>query len=196
MSDKTDEFQRMYQNVGQSLYKSPNCEAIEAKYFLDTPNGYRLTKYLYHASGNIFFNHNQLLLSQVYENKISTGTCTPFSKKLFVTATGKITPCEIIDHDFEFGFVHDDFVELDFKHVAEKFNHYVSKCAKQCINCESNFYCLQCIFQIDSIRNELPDCYSFRTKEAYNKEKERVFNYLRQHPYYYEKVLNEIAFTL
>ena len=194
--DKKEEFQNMYQNKRQSLRKSTNCEAIETKYFLETPNGYRLTKYLYHASGNIFFNHKQLLLSELNNNVISTGTCTPFSKKLFVTVTGKILPCEIVDHDFVFGFVQDDYVELDCQHVANRFNYYLSKCAKQCICCETNTYCRQCIFQIDSIRCESPHCLSFCTKEAYQKDKEQIFDCLRQHPHYYEKVLNEVSFTL
>jgi len=174
------------------MEKSPNCEAIEEDVFLDTPKGSGLTQYLYYFSGNIFFTYNQLLLNKIGKNEIFTGTCTPFSKKLFLASDGKILPCERIDHGFDLGFVHDDFVELDYKHVADRHNYYLSKCAKQCVYCSINKQCLQCVYHIDNIINESSHCYSFRTQEAFNFEKEQTFDYLRQHPQYYQKVLNEV----
>jgi len=193
---KKEEFLKMYQHKSQSLMKSPNCEAIQTEYFLEMPKGYRLSKYLYNMSGNIFYNYNQLILQKKSDNEIFTGTCTPFSKKLFVTAEGKILPCERIDHDFAVGYVHDDFVELDYKYVAERHNHYLSKCAGQCTCCAISKSCSQCIYRIDDLREEISHCQYFCTQEEDDKEKEQILDYLRQHPYYYEKVLNEVGFTL
>ena len=194
--DKKAEFLKMYQNKLQSLIKSPNCEAIETDYFLEMPKGYSLSQYLYNSSGNIFYYYNQLLLQKLVNNEIYTGTCTPFSKKLFVTADGKILPCERIDYNFEVGYIHDDFVELDYKHVAELHNNYLSKCARQCVFCAINKSCPQCLYHIDDIRNKLSHCPSFCTKEVADQEKEQMFSYLRQHPHYYEKVLNEVSFSI
>jgi uncharacterized protein len=194
--DKKQEFQKMYQSKTQSLCKSPNCEAIEAEYFFDTPKGHRLSKYLYHLSGNIFFNYNQLLLTKPFGDDLYTGTCLPFAKKLFVSAIGKILPCERIDHGFALGFVHDDFVELDYGHVAEQHNFYLSKCNYQCTYCATTKLCLQCVYQIDDIRDESPHCQYFCTQEEFDKDNEEIFAFLRKQPHYYDKVLNEISFTL
>jgi uncharacterized protein len=194
--DKKEEFRKMFQNVSQSLFKSNNCEAIEAQHFFELPKGFRLAQFLYHTSGNVYYNYNQLLMQKIGNNMISTGTCTPFSKKLFLSADGKILPCERIDHDFDVGYVHDNFVELDYKHVAERYNYYLSNVADQCLSCASNTFCSQCIYNIDDIRDESSHCPSFNTPEMFDKEKTQNFTYLRKHPDYYEKVLNEISFTL
>ena len=194
--DKKDEFWSMYQNKSQSLIKSANCEAIQEKYFLTMPKGLRLSQFLYHTSGNIYYNYNQLLMQKYGNDVVSTGTCTPFSKKLFLAVDGKILPCERIDHDFEVGHVHDDFVELDCKHVAERHNYYLSKFEDQCLSCRGSRFCFQCIYHIDDIRNKSPHCYNFYTPERFDKEKEENFICLREHPHYYKRVLNDISFTL
>ena len=193
--DKKNEFKKMFQNKAQSLMKSPNCETIETEHFLSMPKGYRVSKYLYDASGNIFYNYNQLLLKKLVEDEVYTGTCTPFAKKLFVTADGKILPCERIDPDFAVGYIHDNYVELDYKYVADRHNYYLSKCGRQCLYCAINKSCPQCFFQIDDIREEMPNCSYFSTKEVADKEKEQIFSILRQYPHYYEKVLNEVNFS-
>lgn len=194
--DKKNEFWAMYKNKSQSLTKSINCDAIEEEHFLTMPKGLRLSQYLYHTSGNIFYNYNQLLMQNYDNDVVFTGTCTPFSKKLFLAVDGKILPCERIDHDFELGYVHDDFVELDYKHVAERHNYYLSKVADQCLNCKATQFCYQCIYHIDDIRNKCTHCPSFYTSEMYNLEKKENFVYLRDHPHYYKRILNEISFTL
>lgn len=194
--DKKEEFRRMYQNKSQSLIKSTNCKAIEDKYFLEMPKGLRLSHFLYNTSGNIYYNYNQLLMQKFSNDVISTGTCTPFSKKIFIAVDGKILPCERIDHDFEVGYVHDDFVELDYKYVAERYNYYLSKAADQCICCAVNSFCSQCVYHIDNIRKKFPRCPNFCTPEIFDKGKDENFIYLREYPHYYKKILNEIGFTL
>lgn len=194
--DKKEEFWTMYQNKSQSLVKSANCEAIQDKHFLTMPKGLRLSQFLYHTSGNIYYNYNQLLMQKYGNDIVSTGTCTPFSKKLFLTVDGKILPCERIDHDFELGYVLDDFVELNCKYVAERHNYYLSKEKDQCLACTGSKYCFQCIYHIDDIRNKSTHCPNFYTLKRFAREKEENFICLREHPHYYKKILNDISFTL
>ena len=194
--EKKKEFWEMYQNKSQSLLKSTNCVAIEDKYFLEMPKGLRLSQFLYHTSGNIYYNYNQLLMQRFGNNIITTGTCFPFAKKMFIATDGKILPCERIDHDFEMGRVHDDYVELDYSYVAEQHNYYLSKSANQCVSCAANTFCSQCVYHIDDIRDESSHCSNFCTPKMFDKEKERNFICLRENPHYYEKILNDISFTL
>lgn len=194
--ENKDEFWKMYQNKSQSLAKSTNCEVIEDNYFLEMPSGLQLSNFLYYTTGNIYYNYNQLLMQKFGNDIISTGTCTPFAKKMFITTDGKILPCERIDHDFEMGYVHDEFVELDYKHIAERYNCYLTKVADQCLCCSANNFCIQCVYHIDDIRNKFSHCHNFCTPEIFKNEKERNFDYLRKHPRYYKRILNEISFTL
>lgn len=194
--DKKEEFWKMYQNKTQSLMKSSNCEAIQEKFFLIMPKGLRLSQFLYYASGNIYHDYNQLLMSKYNKNIISTGTCTPFSKKLFLAVDGKILPCERIDHDFEVGYVDDTTVFIDCHHVAERHNYYLTKIANACKKCFSGKYCFQCMYHIDDIREESIHCPSFCSSEMFEQEKKQNFDYLRLHPEHYETVLNNVTFTL
>lgn len=194
--DKKEEFKAMYQNKLQSLIKSANCEAIQDKYFLTMPKGFRLSQFLYQTSGNIYYNYNQLLMQKYGNDMVSTGTCTPFSKKLFLAVDGKILPCERIDHDFELGYVQADYVKLNCKYVAERHNYYLSKVKNQCLTCAGSRYCFQCIYHIDDIRSESTHCPNFYTPERFAREKEENFICLREHPHYYKKILNDISFTL
>ena len=194
--DRKDEFMAMYQNKLQSLMKSINCEAIEDEYFLTMPRGLQLAQYLYHTSGNIYYNYNQLLMSEYGKQKISTGTCTPFSKKLFLAVDGKILPCERIDHDFEMGYVQDHTVELSYEGIAEQHNNLLQKISSQCFRCAGYMNCFQCVYHIDDIRDTVPHCRSFCTVEKFNEERTQNMSYLRKNPGYYEKVLKEVSFTL
>ena len=194
--DKKEEFKTMYKNKNQSLMKSSNCEYLEDKYFLEMPKGLYLSQFLYGTSGNIFYNYNHLLMQKYIANKISSGTCTPFSKKLFLSVDGKILPCERIEHDFELGYVNDNIVELDYKVVAEKHNFYLNKIAGFCTKCSMKSNCSQCMYHIDDIREENPRlCSSFCTPEMQRKEKEELFSYLRNHPDYYKRILKEVTFS-
>ena len=193
--NKKGEFRKMYKNKTASFYKSKNCETLEKKYFLETPRGYSLSRYLYNLSGNIYYNYNQLMVSKLVNDMISTGTCSPFSKKLFLSVSGRILPCERIDHDFGLGYVHDDFVELDYNHVADRHNHLLSKLVHQCYSCGHKKLCPECIYFIDDIRNRTSQCLSFCTEDKAEEERQGIFDYLRQNPHYYEKVLNEVGFS-
>lgn len=195
-NDKKDEFWEMYQNKSQSLLKSSNCEALEDMYFLEMPSGFILSQFLYHTSGNIYYNYNHLLMDRLGENLIPTGTCTPFAKKMFLTVDGKILPCERISHDFELGYVNDSYVELDYDFVVNKHNSYLLKNANKCMSCATNIFCPQCVYHIDDIRSKSPHCWNFCTKQKFEDEKLKNFAYLRAHPHYYQRILNDISFTL
>ena len=45
--------------------------------------------------------YNELLYKEMTKEEefLPTGTCIPFSRKLFVTVNGKILPCERIGHN-------------------------------------------------------------------------------------------------
>jgi len=191
--DKIDEFRAMFQNPLQSLIHSEKCEAIEAGMFGKSPRVLEFARYLHRQSGNVFNNYNDLLVDYSDCDVLPTGTCTPFSKKLFITVNGKILPCERIDHDFSMGHVYDDRVELDCKKVAEKHNDFVFKFVEQCRHCAESRQCSVCVYQKDGIGKENEKCRSFCTQKEFDRKTASILDFLRDHPHYYEKVLNEIV---
>jgi len=190
--DKVNKFRAMYQNKLQSMYRSPNCEALEAEMFINTPRVSELAQYIHQQSGNVFNDYNDLLVDASVVAFSPTGTCLPFSKKMFVTVNGKILPCERVDHDFFFGNVYDDRVDLDCQKVAEQHNSYVFKFIKQCHHCAITRKCIQCVYQNDDIRDEHVNCHSFCSRKEFDEKTYRIVDFLREHPPYYERVLNEV----
>ena len=193
--EKKDEFIKMYRNPVESFYNSGNCETIESEMLMRAPRTARLTNYILYQSGNNCQTYNEL-----YVNKddfpLSTGTCSPFSKKMFVTVNGKILPCERIDQHFSLGQVYDDRIELNEEYIADKHNYYVSKYEKQCINCACNRFCPQCVYQIDDICKENTQCPIFLSKEDLEKRNEDVLKFLEEYPHYYRRILEEVKVTI
>ena len=193
--EKREEFIQMYRNPVDSFYRSGNCETIESKMFMDSPRVARLANYILCQSENNYNTYNEL-----YMNKddflLSTGTCMPFQKKMFVTVSGKILPCERINRQCSVGHVHEDRVELNEEYVADRHNYYVSKHENQCIKCASNRFCMQCVYQNDDICKDDARCPRFQSKQDLERKNESVFQFLEEHPHYYRRILEEVKITV
>ena len=98
--DKLQEFYQAYQNVATSIQKANNCEALKNELFIKSPETGALVNYIYHHTGNVFNDYNDLLLGREGSSFPPSGTCIPFSKKMFITVKGRILQCEKIDHNF------------------------------------------------------------------------------------------------
>ena len=193
--DKKNEFIKMYRNPVESFNNSSNCETIESKMFMNAPRTARLADYILHQSGNNFQTYNDLYVGQ---NKfpLSTGTCIPFSKKMFVTVNGKIFPCERIDQQFSLGQVHLNRVELDTEYVADRHNYYESKYMKQCINCASSRICSLCVYLVDDICKDNTCCPMCLTEKDLERRNKKILKFLEEYPRYYRRILKEVKITL
>jgi len=192
--EKKDEFIKMYKNTVESFYRSSNCEAIEFDMFRRAPRVEGLSNYILHRSGNNYQSYNELYINRD-DSQLSTGTCFPFSKKMYVTVNGKILPCERIGHKFSLGQVYEDRIELNEVYVANKYNYYESKYMKQCVNCACNRFCLQCVYLIDDIFKEDTYCPVFLTKKDLEERDGDIYRFLQEHPYYYKKILEEVKIS-
>ena len=112
---------------------------------------------------------------------------------MFVTVNGKILQCERIGHHFALGEILNNRVKLNVDDIVSKQNQYLSKCSMQCSGCYLKAECPQCVYNIDDISKEQPKCTSFSSKSKYEQTKGMTIDYLREHPHYYEKILNEIT---
>ncbi len=104
-------------------------------------------------SGNYFYDFSELLFDRVKKKSVYTGTCFPFSRKLFLTAAGKILQCEKISHEYNLGQVSETGVQLDFNEAASKHNAAIRKYGETCSDCRIRHTCPQCIYRADE-----PEC--------------------------------------
>ena len=191
--DKIEEFNKTYRNYSDSIRQSANCESLKDELFIKNPETNLLMDYLFFRTGNICFKYNDLIIDKAQFSLPVTGTCIPFSKKMFITVKGRILPRERINHEFALGQVTDEGVELDFEAIAKQHNDYVFRYAKQCEKCGNRTACMQCVYQIDDIHDPNTRCRGFCTEAQKEKQNEQCLRYLSEHPELYKRLLNEVV---
>lgn len=191
--DKINEFNNTYRNYKESIEQTCDCETLKKEIFIKNPETNSLLNYIYYNSGNVFFDYNDLLLPKSKRILPPTGTCIPFSKKMFITVKGRILQCERINHEFTLGQITDTAVNLDLKQIAMLYNSWVYKYAKQCKNCANKMTCLQCVYQIDDINNPETKCLNFCTPAQKDIANEHCLEYLSKHPELYSKLLKNVV---
>ena len=191
--ENTEEFYRTYQNFSESIQEATNCEALEKELFIKEPKTNMLLNHIHYQTGNVFDNYNDLLLGRTSIIYPPSGTCTPFSKKMFVTVKGRILQCERINHEFALGQITDEKVELDLEQAAQQHNEYVFRYINQCKTCAVKQMCMQCVYKIDDIHDKTSKCYSYRSTKQHEKQKEYCLDYLDKHPELYNKILKNVV---
>lgn len=194
LPSKRDEFWNTFQSYTESIMQSSNCEALQEELFIKNPMTGAVMDLIHYESGNVYSSYNHLLISP--KNDIAThltGTCTPFSKKLFVTVNGKILPCERIDHVFSLGTVTDEKVDLNFELIASKYNRMITRYRNQCLSCGYKGRCRKCVYHDDNIMTEKPVCQMFTSEANLDASKKEALRYLRHHPYLYYNLLTNVV---
>ena len=191
--EKMEEFKNMYQNISQSILNSNNYESIETDMFIKSPRVLDLLYYVINFSHNIYSDYNDLIFNVSFNSKRETGTCSPFSRKMFITVNGKILPCERIGHQFALGHITGKNILINEEVIANNQNHLINKIRKQCIKCSLEKICPQCIYKIPNITEENPVCDRFSNKQEFEKLIEATADFLSKHPFYYERILKEVT---
>ena len=191
--DKLQEFYQAYQNVATSIQKANNCEALKNELFIKSPETGALVNYIYHHTGNVFNDYNDLLLGREGSSFPPSGTCIPFSKKMFITVKGRILQCEKIDHEFALGQITNKKVELNLEQAARQHNKYTFRYMNQCKTCAAKQLCTPCVYQIDDIHDKTSKCYSYYSATQHEKQKEYYMDHLDKHPELYNRILKEVV---
>ena len=191
--DKLQEFYQAYQNVATSIQKANNCEALKNELFIKSPETGALVNSIYHHTGNVFNDYNDLLLGREGSSFPPSGTCIPFSKKMFITVKGRILQCEKIDHEFALGQITNKKVELNLEQAARQHNKYTFRYMNQCKTCAAKQLCTQCVYQIDDIHDKTSKCYSYYSATQHEKQKEYYMDHLDKHPELYNRILKEVV---
>jgi uncharacterized protein len=183
-------FWKTYSNMNESLYQSEDYSLIEKDIFLKAPAIQKVSLFLTYRNDFSFNNYKDLIYTNDGQKRLPTGTCLPFSRKIFVTVNGKILPCERIGHQYSLGSVNQEKVELNFDKIAEKYNAYYNKIRKYCNVCSNTETCVQCIFNLN-IQDNNPVCNGLMTEEDHSKYLSSIVSYIEEKPEMYSKILKE-----
>ncbi len=189
--DKVELFKKTYRNERESLMQAENYEEIDRDRFVKSPTYQSVCTYLHQYSGYVYRDYNELLYGKPKECNWITGTCPPFSQRMFVTVNGKLLPCERIGQQFALGTVDEAGVHLDLKAVAEKYNNYFAKIDTRCLSCSFRKACGQCIFNLNDL-DGTPVCNGYATPDDLERYKEAQNDFIRRNPEDYYKIMEEI----
>ncbi|MFA8435699.1 MAG: radical SAM peptide maturase [Marinifilaceae bacterium] len=191
--EKQEEFNRMYKEENESLLSSKHPNSLMNKRFLKASPIKNLGIFLYERSNNFFHDYNDLITAGKKQKKLPTGTCVPFSKKIFVTVNGRILPCERIGHNFTLGNITDKGVEMDLEQIADKYNNYYRKLNNQCSQCYNISKCGQCIFNIENLETK-PICKDFIIEKSMAHYLSEQISLMEEKPELYSKITKELIF--
>jgi uncharacterized protein len=190
--DKIKEFKQTYRNSQESLHQSEHYEEIEQDMFIQTGSYQTVNLFLHQYSGFVFKDYIDLLFDRSKQQKtIPTGTCLPFTKKMYVTVNGKILPCERIGHQFALGEITNTEVKLDMEAIANKYNAYYAKLKNQCAKCRNTKACIQCMFNLVDLYGK-PVCHGFMNEESFRNYVNTQMRFLERNPEAYQRLMNEV----
>lgn len=122
---------------------------------------------------------------------IPTGTCLPFTQKLYLSVNGKILPCERIGQQFGLGEVTDTEVRLDPALIANKCNKRLARMEVTCKACYNKKACSQCMYNLEGI-DEKPECKGFMDKKAFQAYSARNMLLISQRPSLYREIMTKV----
>lgn len=192
--DKKELFLSLFKNKRESLYQAEHYEEILPDLFFGSPDIQSLTHFLHHYSGNVFKTYKDLLYGNDHKKYSPSGTCLPFSRKIFVTVNGKILPCERIGQQYSLGQVTSSGVHLDFNEIANLYKAWFEKIYSQCSLCYRYKSCVQCIFNLDELA-ENPVCFGFTNRLQFEKYVSSQIHFLEKHPTLYNRIMEEIIIS-
>jgi uncharacterized protein len=188
---KKEEFLKVYKGIANSLKNSKKRLEIEKEMASGIPRSDQLVNFLNSFTGCTFVDYNDLTDLNKNENYFPTGTCIPFSRKIFLSVSGKIYPCERVGNEHALGYVTEKKVVIDFKKVADKYNHYFDKLSNQCKDCKHVRGCPICMLKTE-IHTKYFKCPYFKDKKYLKKSFSNIMTYLEENPELYSKIMEEV----
>jgi uncharacterized protein len=123
-------------------------------------------------------------------NTTPTGTCHPFSRRMFLSTDGRILPCERIQHKYALGHV-GETVMLDFQDVADTFNRFYDNMVQLCGTCANAAFCKKCMFTC-GVEKPKPLCSHYLGQKEFLRKLTENICYVEDRPEVYFKHLTEL----
>jgi uncharacterized protein len=189
--DQKMRYEKIFRDLRQDLCRNDNKAELAKDLDLEDPEQSSLMFYLKNNTGNVFRSYNDLLSENTTGRRTLTGTCLPFSRKMFVKVDGKIMQCERIHHNFVAGMVRNGEVTLDFNEICDTFNGYLDNIRPHCARCAGSRICSKCFFNIKDIETTHAKCDEFLTPADRRDYENNLLRYLYEHPELYRKFVCE-----
>ena len=193
--DKKELFEQMFHGRRKSEEDYPNEASDLLPGIREEFSSYKeLSRFVKNCSINYYIS-NLLYLFYDRINMIPTGTCKPFSKKIFLDTQHNLYPCEKINYKYSMGKVNKNIM-IDLSGIARQFTYYYEQFTKVCQNCYSSSractICMLTIGNLDKLDTEELVCYGFQDQEAFKAKLERVFSLFEKQPDDFLKITGKL----
>lgn len=169
------EFEEMYIPYGDNEYTN---SSLMSERLDGDPRVFNLTQFLLWYGNNEFYDYESLLYMKRSGPRALTGTCSPFQRKMYVTANGSVLSCERIGDNYKLGDVSENCFTINIEKIVENYNLYNKIMWSQCKDCYMVHGCHQCIFQIKGLGEKTPICKMRCNKEQIVKYAKRFIDIL------------------
>ncbi len=186
------EFRKIYLEKWKSVQEFEHELDGQGVKFEKHPKFEQIARYIQMHSPFVYQDYNDLLFSDnVKKKSYPTGTCLPFTKKVFVNVTGKIMPCEMISYRYGFPAIVEGKVDVEFQKIADCYNSYFERVVKMCRQCKDSQGCLCCMFNngmLDSVKGK---CRYFVDAEMEKQREHEVYSFLLRYPESYSYIMKK-----
>ena len=188
--------QQVYNKIYRSKSESYDNEALTPKVrSMDDPMYHAATLYLMANSPFAYSNYNELIYGKtiaVNNEDTPCATCVPFSRKVYVTVSGDILPCERISPRFSLGRITEDFTCPNYQLISDIYNDYYCNMSHQCRLCYHRKNCTQCMFYIKGLGTEkYPRCHQYMSEKEELQYVSDILIFLRDHPEVYMQIMTD-----
>lgn len=183
-------YNKMYCNENASINSSEMQSEIEKKLFSNLNRYMELALLIHCYSGFVYKRYSELLRKTPYL-RMPTGTCLPFSKKIFVTVNGKVLPCETAPQQYYLASIDKGGFNIDPERIASFYNTHFDKLKKLCGSCYHYKTCKQCLFKFDSL--EHISCEGYWSVNDIKKYFSTFFTFMSDHPSDYDRIMEELV---
>jgi uncharacterized protein len=152
-----------------------------------------LTDFLKYYSINYYISDINSLWHNV-EKYLPTSTCTPFSKKIFLTNNNNLLPCERINYKYSMGKVNEN-IEIDISEITRQYNFYFEYLMRFCQTCYAYRFCGTCLFHlknIDIVNTKGFACERFHNQNSFRTKLYNIFSFLEKYPDDFSQILENL----
>ncbi len=190
---RLDEFWHTFASIHEDLRGIKNVQPMIEDMFMDLPTISSLSKFIHQYTDCSFTDYIDVMATGEEPRRFPTGTCVPFSRKIFLTVNNKILPCEKVGQQYVLGEVTPDDVKLDIERIATLYNEYYRKISRLCRHCYLADDCGKCMLHLD-MSMDVPVCDQFTTLDERRERFSAHLSYLEAYPHTYGRIIKEVTY--
>lgn len=194
--EKHEEFIRMYSDKRKGFEAfSQNCETVKDDIQLVSPQMLLVHNFLDAFVDGMYHRYTDLFVQIEDSYFFPTGTCSPFSRKIFLTVNGKLLPCEKIGQITSLGSVSQGEVHLKIEEIVEVYRKKFELLKGYCETCARWRNCGLCVFLTEVVEGKTKcPLYSTINKNLGSHLSEYI-SLLEKTPELYNKVLMDLKIS-